>query len=73
MISNKEQIQELINKIQVLSVVMENLNLNHTEFKDRIEKQYKAASDHKLKLSEEVLRKLHVGDQITVVNDLKVQ
>lgn len=52
----KEQIQLLINKVQVLDFVLQSLNLNHADYKDRIEEQYKQASNHKLKLTSEILR-----------------
>lgn len=52
----KEQTQLLINKVQVLDFVLQSLNLNHADYKDRIEAQYKRASNHKLKLTEEILR-----------------
>ena len=52
----KEQVQLLINKVQVLDFVLQSLNLNHADYKDKIEHQYKRASNHKLKLTEEILR-----------------
>lgn len=52
----KEQIQLLVNKVQVIDFVLNSLNLNHADYKDRIEEQYKQASNHKLKLTAEILR-----------------
>lgn len=54
--SRKEEIQALVNKVQILEFVLGTLNVNHKEYADRIEKQYKQASNHKLKLTEEILR-----------------
>jgi hypothetical protein len=52
----KEEVQMLINKVQVLDFVMGSLNVNHKDFANRIEEQYKQASNHKLKLTAEILR-----------------
>lgn len=52
----KEQVQLLVNKVQILDFVLNSLNLNHADYKDVIETQYKQASNHKLKLTSEILR-----------------
>lgn len=52
----KTQVQELINKVQVIDFVLQSLNLNHADYKEKIERQYKQASNHKLKLTSEILR-----------------
>ena len=52
----KEQTQLLVNKVQVLDFVLNSLNLNHADYKEEIEQQYKQASHHKLKLTSEILR-----------------
>ncbi len=52
----KEQVQQLINKVQVLDFVLNTLNLAHKESADEVERQFKAASTHKLKLTAEILR-----------------
>lgn len=62
----KEQVQELVNKVQVIDFVLNSLNLNHKEYADRIEEQYKQASNHKLKLTAEILR-LSNADPVQVV------
>jgi hypothetical protein len=51
----KEQSQTIINKIQVLDFVIQTLNTNHTDYKDRVEEYFKRASSHKLKLIDELL------------------
>lgn len=52
----KELTQSLIQKVQLLDFVLQSLNANHKDYADRIEEQYKTASNHKLKLTEEILR-----------------
>ena len=52
----KEQLQLLTNKVQLMDFVLQSLNLNHAEYKEIIEEQYKRASNHKLKLTDEILR-----------------
>lgn len=52
----KEQIGLLVAKVNVLEFVLNSLNLNHADYKERIETQYKQASNHKLKLTDEILR-----------------
>lgn len=62
----KEQTQLLVNKVQVLDFVLQSLNLNHGDYKDRIEEQYKQASNHKLKLTDEILR-LSGAEKVEVI------
>jgi len=52
----KEQTQELINKIQVLDFALNTLNLSHKDEAQQVEKLFKQASVHKLKLISELLR-----------------
>ncbi len=52
----KEQVQDLVNKIQVLDFVLNTLNLSHKDSAEEVERQFKLASDHKLKLTSEILR-----------------
>lgn len=52
----KEQVQLLVNKVQILDFVLNTLNLSHKELADEVEKQFKQASVHKLKLTAEILR-----------------
>jgi len=59
MVTNEQQLIDLCNKVRVLDFVMDALTRNHGDFKDKIEIQYKEASAHKLKLTEEILR--HTG------------
>ena len=52
----KQNVQDLVNKIQVLDFALNSLNLNHADYKERIEVLYKTASNQKLILTEELLR-----------------
>ena len=52
----KEQVQQLINKVQVLDFVLNTLNLSHKDSAEEVEKLFKEASTHKLKLLSEILR-----------------
>lgn len=52
----KEEIQNLVNKIQVLDFVLNTLNLSHKDSAEEVEKQFKQGSNHKLKLTSEILR-----------------
>lgn len=52
----KDQIQNMVNKIQVLDFVLNTLNLSHKDHADEVEKRFKQASAHKLKLAAEILR-----------------
>lgn len=52
----KEEIQNLVNKVNVFNFVLESLQANHKDYSDEIEKQYKQASCQKLKLTAEILR-----------------
>ena len=54
----KEQIQTLVNKINTIDFVMEKLQTSHKDDSVEIEKQFKLASTHKLKLTSELLRLL---------------
>lgn len=63
----KEQVQLLVNKVQVIDFVLQSLNLNHADYKERIEEQYRTASNHKLKLTEEILRLSGAEKVVTAV------
>lgn len=52
----KEEIQNLINKVQVMDFVIQALTASHKDHSAEIEKQLKQASHHKLKLTSEILR-----------------
>lgn len=52
----KEQIVELMNKVQVLDFVINTLKATHKEHEPKVEEQFKRASVHKLKLTDELLR-----------------
>ncbi len=52
----KDQVQALVNKVQVLDFVLNTLNLSHKEHSETVEAQFKRASEHKLKLTDEILR-----------------
>lgn len=52
----KQNVQDLVNKVQVLDFALQSLNLNHADYKDRIEVLYKTASNYKLVLIDELLR-----------------
>ncbi len=51
----KEQVQLLVNKVQVLDFALNTLNLSHKDHAETVEKLFKQASAHKLKLLEEIL------------------
>lgn len=55
-----KQIQELINKIQVLDLIMSSLTATHKDHVVDMEQQFKEDSLHKLKLTSEVARLLGV-------------
>lgn len=61
----KEQVQTLINKVQVLDFVLNTLNLSHKDHAEEVENQFRAASNHKLKLTAEILR-LNNADPVPV-------
>lgn len=52
----KEEIQRLVAKVEVINFVLNSLNMNHKDYSAAIEEQYKQASNHKLKLTSEILR-----------------
>ncbi len=52
----KENIQDLVNKIQVLDFMLNSVNLSHKDHSARVEAVFKRASNHKLKMMEEILR-----------------
>ncbi len=56
----KEQIQELIGKVQLLDFVIAASNNNHKEYQSNFEHLFKDVSGHKLKLLEEVARMSNV-------------
>ncbi len=64
--SNKDQIQDLINKIQVLDFAANELNNTHKDFSPECEGLFKKASAHKLKLIDELLRLSNVKDLVIV-------
>lgn len=59
----KEQVQQLINKVEVLDFALNTLNLSHKDSADEVEKLFRQASTHKLKLIAEILR-LSNADEI---------
>ena len=63
--ATKEQLNDLLMKLQLLDTVLNTLNVNHKDYAARIEEQYKTASNHKLKLTEEILR-LAGADKVEV-------
>lgn len=52
----KENIQNIINKIQVLDYVLETLKMTHKDDAEKVEKLFRKATAHKLTLIDEVLR-----------------
>ncbi len=52
----KEQIQELVNKIQILDFTLNALNPTHKDHGATTEELFRRGSFHKLKLIDEVLR-----------------
>lgn len=52
----KEQVQNIVNKIQVLDFVLNTLNLAHKNEAEKVEVMFSRASVHKLKLIDELLR-----------------
>ncbi len=58
----KEQVQQIVNKIQVLDFALNTLNLSHKDDAVEVEKLFKQASTHKLKLIAEVLRLSNAGE-----------
>jgi len=58
----KEQVQDLVNKIQVLDFALNTLNLSHKEQAELVETLFKQASVHKLKLIGELLRLSNAGE-----------
>ncbi len=65
----KENIQEVVNKIQVLDFTLNTLNLSHKDSAATVEELFKRASSHKLKLIDELLNlngvaKLEVKDVV---------
>jgi len=69
--TNKEQLQELVNKIQLMDFAIVGLNNTHIDFKTEAEDIYKKATNHKLKLVDELLRLSNVKD-IEIVKTLDV-
>ncbi len=51
----KENIQNIVNKIQVLDFALNTLNLSHKDSAEEVEKLFRQASAHKLKLISELL------------------
>lgn len=52
----KEQVQSLVNKVQVLDFTLETLKLAHKDDAEKVEILFRRASNHKMKLIEEILR-----------------
>lgn len=52
----KQNLQEIVNKIQVLDYVIETSSRTHKDHLEKAETFLKRASTHKVKLIEEVLR-----------------
>lgn len=52
----KEQMQDLVGKIQLLEFTIASLKEAHKDQHDRVESLYKQATNHKLVLVEELLR-----------------
>ena len=61
----KQEIQLLVSKINTITHVMEQLERAHKDDSAEIERQFKLASTHKLKLTAEVLRLLN-ADKVLV-------
>ncbi len=59
--------QLILNKIQVLDFVLNTLNLSHKDQAEEVEKQFRQASIHKLKLTAELLR-LSNASEITEIS-----
>lgn len=64
--STKDQIKFLVEKVQLLTFVIESLKVSHKDFENQIDNQYKQASNHKVKLTSEILRLLG-ADEPTLV------
>jgi hypothetical protein len=56
MAETKQNIQDLVNKVQVFDFVLNTLNLSHKEHATEVEAQFKRASARKLVLLDEILR-----------------
>lgn len=64
--STKEQIKLLVDKVNLLSFIMETLKINHTDYQPQIDEQFKQASTHKVKLTSEILRLLGADSRTLV-------
>lgn len=60
----KEQIQAIVNKVQILDFALNTLNLSHKDSAEEVEKLFKQASAHKLKLIGELLRLSNASEVI---------
>lgn len=58
----KENIQMIVNKIQTLDFALNTLNLSHKDSAEEVERLFKQASTHKLKLIAEMLRLLNASE-----------
>jgi hypothetical protein len=58
----KQNIQDLVNKIQVLDFTLNTLNLSHKDEAAKVEELFKRASHHKLVLIDELLRLSNVAE-----------
>ena len=52
----KEELKNILDKIQVLDFCVQQLNGNHPTFQTQIQDLFYSASNHKMKLIDEVLR-----------------
>lgn len=69
----KQQVQELINKVQVLDFALNTLNLSHKDSADEVERLFKQASAHKLKLISEILRLSNASEIVDVVEATEIK
>lgn len=69
--TNKEQMQELVNKIQLMDFAIVGLNNVHKDQATEAEDLYRKASSHKLKLVDELLRASNVKD-IQIVSAVEI-
>lgn len=60
----KENIQNIVNKIQVLDFALNTLNLSHKDSAAEVENLFRRASAHKLKLISELLSLEGAGEVV---------
>ena len=56
----KENLQDIVGKLQLLDMSLDTLGRTHTDFKDSVDTKVKQISEHKLKLVDEIIR-LSIG------------